>query len=413
MSEETMPSELRLRTHRAVETWAGDRRPESQRSDTPVPISPGQLLLLSEIVEPRVAWAVLRRDAKDGDAVLLVPVDTNPLVGSGDVAVTVPALGALSLRCGLASWRHERHLGTFRVLGSLLLTDLSRADSRWQALTAGHPVGSLSEQERDADPEYQDWIEGVVRPAHERLSASPDAAALETPPPAPLPRPTTPGPAPLPSWARWAAVLAFLGLGLASGLFWWRQSRQIEKLRVAAEQLESEHRLAITGLEAERAALESRYRERLAAAGADRERLIAEHQAQVEALETRIGALRRATDLRNPVFAALDSDDVVRGWAEVEVGPEASHVVLQIVVHDPEGTHFRIVVLDRRSGSEVFTATGLRADALGTVSLGVPAGLLPPAVYRVRVERQDGETWHFVEEHRLEVEPHRRSSRRW
>ena len=54
-------------------------------------------------------------------------------------------------------------------------------------------------------------------------------------------------------------------------------------------------------------------------------------------------------------------------------------------------------------GKSVFVQKGLRADDAGEVWLGVPAALLPPGGYRLRLLRKEGGQLHRVREHRIDV----------
>lgn len=408
MTDETMPSGLWQETRRAAEAWAHARKPrEDQPAEPgpePTPINAGQVLVLQELGEPRLAWGVMRRDAGETARLLLVAADVNPLVGSGDVSAAGPAAGPLTLRCRFAVWLSERDLGATTLLATLPPETLSLAGSRLQAIAAGQPVGTFSEHETEEDPEYQDWIEDVVRPAVVKLAARADAETPNAPPVLPFPtRRPAPPPAPRGTWLRWAAVLAFVGLGTASGFLWWRQAQEIAGLRTAADASEAAHRQAIAELEGRRTALEAQYQARLQAAGEDRARLETEHRAQLQELEAELAKLREATAVKNPLLAALDTSDVRRGPKLLTVAPEVSHLVLLLPVDDPAGTEFEIEVSERPSGKQVFVQKGLRADVLGEVRLGLPAVLLPPGDYRLRLFRKEREKLHLVREHLIEI----------
>jgi hypothetical protein len=406
MTDETMPSGLWQETQRAAKAWGAAHRPHGGEPAEPGPAVVGQVLTLPELGVPHVAWAVLRREAGESGRLLLVAADVNPLVGSGDVAVTGSAVGALTLRCRFAAWRASDGLGTATLLGALPPEALSRAEARLQQIEAGGAAGTFSEQETEEDPEYQDWIEGVVQPALGKLEAQAGAAAPSEHPVLPFPvrKPDKLLPSARGAWMRWAAVLAFVGLGTASGFLWWRQAQEIAGLRIATEASDAAHRQAIAELEARRAGLEAQYQERLRAAGEDRARLEAEHRARLEEVEAELAKLRQATDVKNPLLASLEARDVRRGPTRLTVGPEVSHLVLLLPVDDPAGTEFQIDVSDRHSGKQIFVQKGLRADDLGEVRLGLPAVLLPPADYRLRLFRKDGATLHLVREHLIDIE---------
>jgi len=406
MTDETIPSGLWQETQRAAKAWEEAHRPHGVEPAEPGPAVVGQVLTLPELGEPRLAWAVLRRDAGDSGRLLLAAADINPLVGSGDVAVIGSAIGALTLRCRFTAWRACDGLGTSVLLGTLPPEALERSEARLQQIEAGEASGTFSEQETEEDPEYQDWIEDVVRPALRKLEAQAGMAAPAAHPVLPFPvrTPDEPSPPARGAWLRWAAVLAFVGLGAGGGFLFWQQAREIAGLRTAAEASEAAHRQAIAALETRRAGLEAQYQEKLRAAGEDRARLEAEHRAQMQEVETELAKLREATDVRNPLLAELADRDIRRGPRQLAVGPEVSHLVLLLPVDDPAGTEFQIDVTDRHSGKEIFVQKGLRVDVIGEVRLGLPAALLPPGDYRLRLFRKEGAKLHLVREHLIDIE---------
>lgn len=390
-----MPPGLWQQTRQAMEAWGHNREAKPAGTGT-VPV--GQVLVLPQVGESRVAWAVLRRETEESERRLLVAADSNPLVGSGDIAVTDPTTGPLTLRCRFASWVNGRELGEATLLGFLPPEALARANSRRQAIEAGSPLGTFSEQETEEDPEYQDWIEDIVRPAVLKLEARANTL------PFPTSRPAQSLPLRRAAWMRWAAVLAFVALGTGSGFLWWQQAQEIAGLRDAVAASEASHRQAIAELEARRADLEAQYQTRLRAAGEDRTRLESEHRAQLAELEAQIAKLREASTIKNPILASLGPDEALRGAKKLTVGPEISHLVLMLPVGDLAGTEFRIEVAERPSGKRIFVQDGLRADASGEVGLGLPAALMPPGDYRLRLFRKEGGNWRLVREHLIEIE---------
>lgn len=401
MTDETMPSGLWQETRRATESWEQAR---SLRKNGPGLAA--QVLTLPDLGEPRLAWAVLRREAGENGRLLLVAADSNPLVGSGDIAVTGPGIGSLTLRCRFAVWVDERELGATTLLGTLVPESLSRAESRWQALEAGRSVGTFSEQETEEDPEYHDWIEDVVRPAAGSLEARAGTSSPNLSPALPFPTPSSKEhlPSPRGAWMRWAAVLAFVVLGAGSGFFGWKQMQEIAGLRAAVEESEATHRQAIAELEARRADLEAQYQAQLQTAGEDRARIESEHLARLEELEEKLAKLRQATEVKNPLIAGFDVG-AQRGAKRLEVGPEVSHLVLVLPVNDPAGTEFQIEIYEKHSNRRVLVQTGLRVDIVfGEVRLGLPAVLLPPGDYRLRLFRKEGEKLLPVREYLIEID---------
>lgn len=413
MTDETIPPALWQETRQAMAAWQRERSPLRTDPAAPDPGLVGRVLILSEAGEPRLAWAALHREAGDGARLLLVAADVNPLVGSGDVAVADPGIGALTLRCRFAVRASEHDLGPATLLGTLPAEPLARAEARWQEIAEGRSVGTFTEQETEEDPEYQDWIDDVVRPAVGKLEASFSAVMPALSPALPFPTPSPAEPRPRGAWMRWAAVLAFVALGVGSGWLWWQKGQEIDGLRAAAAAGEAAHRQAVAELESRRADLEVRYRERLREAGQDHERLAAEHRAELKELETQLAKLQQATTIKNPMLVSLDSSAAVRGAKKIQVGPEVSHLMLYLPVEDPIGTEYQIEVSERISNRLTLLQKGLRANDPGEVVLGLPTALVPPGDYRVRLFRRTSGKLQLVREHVIEVEeePKRRPSR--
>jgi hypothetical protein len=72
-------------------------------------------------------------------------------------------------------------------------------------------------------------------------------------------------------------------------------------------------------------------------------------------------------------------------------------------VGDPAGTELQIEVYEEPSGKQVFAQKGLQADVNGEVWLGLPAVLVPPGDYRVRLFRKQGGKLHLVREQVIEI----------
>lgn len=410
LSDETFPPALRSETRQVAEAWGRLAAAAGERPIEPAQLGAGQVLLMPELAEPRLGWALLR--AASGGW-LLLPCDANSLVGSGDVAFHTPATGPLTLRGRFATPFKLEALAAARPWGTVAPEALARAESKLAALAAGRLPGSFSEEETDDDPEYQDWIEDVVRPAVARLQA---LVPVEGPAP-PLAfekRREPPTQSSVAVW-RWAAVLAFLSLGAAGGFLWWRQGEELQILQATMAAQEAAHAQAIAKLEERRQELEATHQAELAAVGADRARLEAEHQRALSELAEELAAWRRAREVKNPLLAELKpGDSQVRGSNKLTVGPEVSHLVLWLRVDDPAGTEFRIEVFEVPAGKEIFAQGDLKVDVLGEVSAGVPAALLPPGDYRLRLLRREGAELRLVRDHELEIDsPPKRRPTRW
>lgn len=156
--------------HAAVEAQTEARRaPE-----------PGDLYVLTETAESGLEWAVLERDPGDPHRFLMVPADDNPATGSADVAAPEgSARGPLTLRCAHGKWLDADRLDPELRSGALEPECLERAREKRRRVERGERVGSVLERRVDADPEYRDWVAGVLEPAREALSA-PLTATLDT-----------------------------------------------------------------------------------------------------------------------------------------------------------------------------------------------------------------------------------------
>jgi hypothetical protein len=362
-------------------------------------ISPGDLFVLPETAGFPVEWAILARETGDSGRLLTVPADTQPLAGSADVEVppNEPA-GPLSLRCRFALWIDAARLDPARRTGTLGPEAVARALRRRSELETGELTVSPLAYEADVDPEYEDWVRDVLIPAHAALAESAS------------PRESPSGVRPLRRWTSFgnpyalaASILLMVTVGLAGGLLWQRERISdlgAERRRVADELRRERARSAE---ELRKVEEDIAKRDRRAAARLEEERRKAGEDRLL--LESQIAKLRMATDVRNPVVARLEPEAAVRGSpTRFEIGPEVSHLVLVLRVEDPAGTEFQIEVSDRRSGRQVFIQKGLRADVVGDVRLGLPAALLPPGGYRLRLFRKDGRAARPIRERAIDIE---------
>lgn len=130
---------------------------------------PGALFAFPETADLAVEWAVLAVE-EDG-RLLVVPADTNPLRGSSDVTVAdTAAAGPLSLRCAFGLSLPAGAFATGRRTGALAPGDVETACCKRQAVAAGPLRGDSLGREVDADPEYEDWVEDILTPAHDALA---------------------------------------------------------------------------------------------------------------------------------------------------------------------------------------------------------------------------------------------------
>lgn len=137
----------------------------------------------------------------------------------------------------------------------------------------------------------------------------------------------------------------------------------------------------------------------------DRSRRIGELETELERWSTEAAAERRRRELLSREIEALEeraptpavNTPIVTLGPERSVGPEPSvrltlperarWVVLALEVEAPEAPSYR-VALENPDGKVVWRGSGLVPDALGTVNLSVPAEILRPGVWAVRLIAQ-------------------------
>ncbi len=211
MSEKTDPNSLG-NPRRRLEALAIKAQDRSARSTAELErrrdqsAGPGDLFVLPATADLPVEWAVLERRSEGGGKLLVVPADTNPLVGSGDVEVGEEALGGpLSLRCRFGIWLDAGALEPELRSGTLAPETVAAALARYREAESGSLTPSSLAEEVDADSEYREWIREVPQRAR-------DLAADR-------PRPTVkrfPSPFREPAYAL-AAIFALATIGLS---FW-------------------------------------------------------------------------------------------------------------------------------------------------------------------------------------------------
>lgn len=209
MSELELPDLLkgRLERHRRPPGGHGRRTEGSQRQP---PWHAGDLVSLPATAAWAVEWLILAREA---ERFLVVPADTNPLVGSRDWAVpNAEPTAPLVLRLGHACWVPASRLTAAHGSGELSPLMLAAARRGQEQVTRGVGLSELG-AEADTEPELRAWIEDFVSPACQALMA------LETP--AVSGRGSE-------RWLRRVAaslVLGCLGLGFWVALL-WREGRR-------------------------------------------------------------------------------------------------------------------------------------------------------------------------------------------
>ena len=349
---------------------------------------PGDLVVLPASAEWAVEWAVLACDPAPSDRLLAVPADSQPMVGSADVAIPVStSAGPLVLRCAFGGWFDASDFAAGWKVGTLSREDVARAMAKRAAAERGASEGTVLEQEIDGDLEYLDWIREALEPAckvlDERSPAAPDErragdgrsrsgsrkgrrAAVQQ---------------------RLPALAAAVVLSLAAALFWF-QHRALVGLRQRGELAVREHQQAVEGLSAA-------HQERI-------RRLRQRHAGDREALEGRLEHARRSLDealrqraLENPRAIFLERFDPRGGGGPtvLRLVPDASHYLLFIPLANPRpGRRYRTELVSDPTGEPLWTDDGLRADE-GEVIVVLPVPVLSPgdSVLRLLVEREPGE----------------------
>ncbi len=189
-----------------------------------LPAAPGDLFVLRATAELPIEWAILEQ--RDG-RLLAVPADTNPAVGSGDLAVGAEALaGPLTLRCRFAVWLEAEACEPGLRTGSLSPETLTAARRCHRRLAAGARLSSPLAEEVDVDTEYRDWLRDVLEPARTLVSTAPAGEPGKT---ERFARHAW-GPA-----HRLAALFALAALGLA--IWGVQQQREIGRLHREADLL--------------------------------------------------------------------------------------------------------------------------------------------------------------------------------
>lgn len=118
---------------------------------------------------PPGVWLVVVAEEKRGDFFLLYPVDLfDTFVGVTDVSIRSP-LGRLVMRGGLgALYAAPEIVGASEELGSVDGWDLARIQDKAQQMFGGDFAYGLLQEEDEADPSYEEWLEELGPPL-ERL----------------------------------------------------------------------------------------------------------------------------------------------------------------------------------------------------------------------------------------------------
>ena len=133
--------------------------------------APGDVYVLDRTAEFDVEWAIIDRDPGNAERLLTVPADGCSLVGSADVEVSEMApFGPLVLRCRFGSWIDAECFDPGVRVGVIGPDDVARALVKLGEVEDGRLEGHGSNPDTDLDPDYRDWVEGVLVPARLALA---------------------------------------------------------------------------------------------------------------------------------------------------------------------------------------------------------------------------------------------------
>lgn len=149
------------------------------------PPSPGDLFVAAATRDFPVEWLVVERSARPPARLLVLPADTNPLLGSADLPVPAAAgAGPLSLRCRYGVWLDPGALDPALRTGRVAMEVVARA-LRCHELAGGPTDPLFGGPSDEVDPEYEDWVDEVLDPAHAALAAAASTGQKTTSPPRP------------------------------------------------------------------------------------------------------------------------------------------------------------------------------------------------------------------------------------
>jgi len=355
------------------------------------PPAPGDLFVCAATRDFPDEWLIVERDPRGPGRLLVLLADTHPLLGRGDLAVPAGGgTGTLSLRCRYAAWLAEAVLDPDLRAGCVAPEVTAQALRHHRELEAGsNPRG---EDGDDADPEYEDWVDEVVAPAHaalrEALVARATAAGkglestrsgVRLPPPA-MGR----------LYPVAASILLLVALGLGAAVIW--QQREVSRLVQERAHLAGALRREQAGARSAGAQAERTRREL--------EWTLRDGEAARRALEERIAVLGRAPGgdglsgepLANVPFLWLQPREALRGETAATHRPAHSPyllLILELGDADPS-PDFRLEVSRVDEPGVLWKIAGLEKTGLTELTVALPSRLLKPGEYRLRLYARGG-----------------------
>ncbi len=387
---------LRLETgvvrgaHADVEAEVRRRRGE--------PLAPGDLCVLEQTADLPVEWAILDRDAERAvERLLVVPADTNSLVGSADVAVPAgEPRGALTLRCRYGAWRSAEVFASHQRTGFLTPAFVQRARRLWTDVGAGALSGSLAQGEVDRESEYLDWQREVLGPACaaiEKDQATRKAASNNV---VEFKKPTKRS-------QRWTRASSTLGLA-ASILFvvslgLWREVGLLGELQRSVAE---EHRLEVALLQEKQESLEANHRSEIERLRVAQELAASEPVRQTEE-PVSVQTPQPHQPLVNVPFAVLSTARTRSVMEPLELHADASLALLILQLGTgPSYTAYRLEMV--RAGTELPLWIGEDLKTRGAeLTIALPKSYLRTGDYELRLFGVHGEQSERLDEYHLKV----------
>lgn len=161
--------EIRQATAAAV---AGHRaRLEQVASQASRPAGPGDVYLFPGRFANDLVWVVVGSHP-DQPLLFAVPADGHPLVGLTDIEVAASkAHDRLALRCGYGLWIHRDEFRSDWRVATLEGRYVRRAQQKMKEIAGGNLLGSASQRESEANPDYEEWLAEVEADADRLANA--------------------------------------------------------------------------------------------------------------------------------------------------------------------------------------------------------------------------------------------------
>ena len=150
-----------LRKAETSEAWAAS-------NDGPPAV--GDLYTFPTTASLGVEWVAVVENVDDANLLFVVPFDSNPMVGTWDVAVSeFEAAGEGALRCGRGFWLHTNGFSSGKRGCRVEQATIEAARNTLDQMVGGSSVAD-PRFDVDDDPDYQEWI-SKVSAAAESLEA--------------------------------------------------------------------------------------------------------------------------------------------------------------------------------------------------------------------------------------------------